>query len=139
MLTTHFGKTDIRKQEMHGTVEVSRSFVHRKNYYKHILSFMFCLRYICTTFFSGITMYLNKRESTQPSIQIADFLGKWILRGIRFKNVFLFVFISLVFVKQIIYPLPLPTFLGIMMWTKLKKTLQTLKCFNTQYNFTNGF
>lgn len=30
MLTTHFGKADIRKQEMHGTVEVGRSFVHIK-------------------------------------------------------------------------------------------------------------
>lgn len=51
MLTTLFGKTDIRKQEMHGTVEVSRWFVYRKYYYKQILSFMFCLRYICTTLF----------------------------------------------------------------------------------------
>lgn len=54
MLTTHFGKTDIRKQEMHGTVEVSRSFVHRKYYYKHNLSCMFCLRYIWTTLSPGL-------------------------------------------------------------------------------------
>lgn len=40
MLTTHFGETDIRKQEMHGIVEVGRSFVHIKYYNKHILIFL---------------------------------------------------------------------------------------------------
>lgn len=52
-------------------------------------------------------MCLNKRESTQP--EIADFLWKWILRGSLFKDMILNVLISLVFVKQMMYSLPLAT------------------------------
>lgn len=52
-------------------------------------------------------MCRNKRESTQP--EIADFLCKWILRGSLFKDMILNVLISLVFVKQMMYSLPLAT------------------------------
>lgn len=57
-------------------------------------------------------MCLNKRESTQPedaSTEIADFLWKWILRGSLFKDMILNILTSLVFVKQMIYSLPLAT------------------------------
>lgn len=91
MLTTHIGETDIRKQEMHGIVEVGRSFVHIKHYNKHILIFYLLSTLSLDNPISRITICLNKRESTQPedaSTQIADFLWKWILRGKLFKDVF---------------------------------------------------
>lgn len=138
MLTTHFGKTNIRKQEMYGTVEVSRSFVHRKYYYKQILSFMFCLSYIWTTLFPGSQCVWTNVNLHKSSTQIADFLGKWILRGIRLKNVFLFACLCK---TNYLPPPPLATNFP---WyhdvnNAKKKTLHTLRCFNTRYNFTNGF
>lgn len=54
-------------------------------------------------------MCLNKRESTQPenaSTQISDFSGEMDFERKALKDLFFFDFISLVFVKQIIYPSP---------------------------------
>lgn len=45
MLTTYFGKTDIRQQERQGIIGVDRSFVHTIYYNERILSYMFYLRY----------------------------------------------------------------------------------------------
>lgn len=45
MLSTYFGKTDIKQQKIKGIIGVDRSFVHTIYYYEQMLSYMFYLRY----------------------------------------------------------------------------------------------
>lgn len=141
MLTTHFGETSIRKQEMWGIV-ADRLYI--ENIIINIFQVLCSVYAIFGQPYLRDHMCLNKREATQPedaSTENADFLLKWVLRGSLFNDMILYVLISLVFVKQMMYSLPFANHFPGYYKVIPKKKNTYLKCFphTTQLYWPNGF